>query len=31
MRDFYVAMTRAKKHVYIISDTKQLSFSGVQY
>ena len=31
VRDFYVAMTRAKKHIYIISDAKQLSFSGVQY
>lgn len=31
VRDFYVAMTRAKKHIYIISDARQLSFSGVQY
>ena len=31
VRDFYVAMTRAKKHIYIISDAKQLSFNGVQY
>ena len=31
IRDFYVAMTRAKKHIYIISDKRQLSFSGVQY
>lgn len=31
VRDFYVAMTRAKRHIYIISDAKQLSFSGVQY
>lgn len=31
VRDFYVAVTRAKKHIYIISDAKQLSFSGVQY
>ena len=31
VRDFYVAMTRAKKHIYIISDAKQLMFNGVQY
>ena len=31
VRDFYVAMTRAKKYIYIVSDAKQLSFSGVQY
>lgn len=31
VRDFYVAMTRAKKHIYIISDAKQLSFKGVRY
>lgn len=31
VRDFYVAMTRAKKYIYIISDAKQISFSGVQY
>lgn len=30
VRDFYVAMTRAKKHIYIISDAKRLLFSGVQ-
>lgn len=31
VRDFYVAMTRAKKHIYIISDASQLSFKGIQY
>ena len=31
VRDFYVAITRAKKHIYIISDAKQLAFTGVQY
>lgn len=30
-RDFYVAMTRAKKHIYIISDASQLSFKGIHY
>lgn len=31
VRDFYVAMTRAKKHIYIISDASQLSFKGIYY
>lgn len=31
VRDFYVAMTRAKKYIYIISDANQLSFNGIQY
>lgn len=31
VRDFYVAMTRAKKHIYIISDVSQLSFKGIRY
>lgn len=31
VRDFYVAMTRAKKHIYIISDASQLSFKGIHY
>lgn len=31
VRDFYVAMTRAKKHIFIISDKKQLSFKGIRY
>ena len=31
VRDFYVAMTRAKKHIYIISNSRQISFNGVQY
>ena len=31
VRDFYVAMTRAKKHIYIISDVSQLSFKGIHY
>lgn len=30
-RDFYVAMTRAKKYIYIISDEKQLTFKGITY
>ena len=28
-RDFYVAMTRAKKYIYIISDKSQLLFKGI--
>ena len=28
-RDFYVAMTRAKKYIYIISDEKQITFEGI--
>lgn len=31
VRDFYVAMTRAKKHIYIISDASQLTFKGIKY
>ena len=31
VRGFYVAMTRAKKHIYIISDASQLSFKGIHY
>ena len=27
MKDFYVAMTRAMKKIYIISDTRQFTFS----
>jgi len=31
VRDFYVAMTRAKKYIYIISDASQLLFKGIHY
>lgn len=31
VRDFYVAMTRATKYIYVISDNTQLSFKGVLY
>lgn len=31
VRDFYVAMTRAKKHIYIISDTNTLFFKGIKF
>lgn len=31
VRDFYVAMTRAKNHIYIISDASQLTFKGIKY
>lgn len=31
VRDFYVAMTRAQKYIFIISDEIQLSFDGIQY
>lgn len=31
VRDFYVAMTRAKKYIYIISDNNTLSFKGIQF
>lgn len=31
VRDFYVAITRAKKHIYIISDASQLTFKGIKY
>ena len=30
-RDFYVAMTRAKRHIYVISDTNKLCFDGISY
>ena len=31
VRDFCVAMIRAKKLIYIISDVSQLSFKGIHY
>lgn len=31
VRDFYVAMTRAKKYIYIISDERKMFFKGIKY
>lgn len=31
VRDFYVAMTRAKKHIYIITDDNELFFKEIKY